>query len=83
MTRCRTPAAVSNRKPSPLQNTIASATGHGIFMAPQIVNAKNAFNPIPGASAIGQLVRSAKTVVMIAEASAVAVTTAPKSSSRG
>jgi hypothetical protein len=51
--RCRAPEIDRNRKSKPLQNTTPRAEGHGTCMAPQMVKAKNAFMPMPGASAIG------------------------------
>ena len=51
--RCRTPPIDSPRKSTPSQNTRPSAACHGNPPLRHIVNAKNAFRPMPGASASG------------------------------
>ena len=49
----RTPVNDSIRKRIPFQKTIPNAASHGISRPRQMVNAKKAFKPMPGANAIG------------------------------
>ena len=72
----RTPVTDSDRKMSPLMKTIPSASLHGSPFPRQIVNVKNALIPMPGARAIGKLVKSAMSVVATAAVIAVTVTRA-------
>ena len=49
----RTPVRERSKKRMPFHKTIPSAASHGISRPRQMVNAKKAFKPMPGANAIG------------------------------
>ena len=67
--------ADTSRNSTPAQNTMPSAVCHGTWFCSTIVNAKNAFRPMPGATANGSFAYSPIRSVIVDATSTVAVIT--------